>query len=53
MAALALSTSSGIVENALELLQDTQVNAAFSNIFASILLCSPISRQRLFTGKRS
>jgi len=51
MAALALSVLRGIVENVLEMekvyVYLPQVNCAFSNIFASILLRSPISRQRL------
>jgi len=51
MTALTLSVLRGIVENGLEMekvyVYLPQVNAAFSNIFASILLCSPISRQRL------
>jgi len=57
MTALALSVLRGIVENGLEMekvyVYLPQVNAAFSNIFASnifasILLRSSISRQRLF-----
>jgi len=51
MTTLALSVLRGIVENGLEMekvyVYLPQVNAAFSNIFASILLRSPISRQRL------
>jgi len=52
MTALALSVFRGIVGNGLEMekvyVYLPQVNAAFSNIFASILLRSPILRQRLF-----
>jgi len=52
MAALALSVFSGIVENGLEMekvyVYLPQVNSAFSNIFASILSRSPISRQQLY-----
>jgi len=52
MTALALSVLRGIVENGLEMekvyVYLPQVNAAFSNIFVSILLRSSISRQRLF-----
>jgi len=52
MTALALSVLKGIVENGLEMKKVyvylPQVNCAFSNIFASILRRSPISRQRLF-----
>jgi len=51
MAALALSVLRGIVENDLKMekvyVYLPQVNCAFSNIFASILSRSPISRQRL------
>ena len=51
MTALALSVFRGIVENGLEMekvyVYLPQVNCAFSNIFASILLRSPISRQQL------
>jgi len=54
MTALALSVLRGIVEHGLEMekvyVYLPQVNAAFSNIFASILLRSSISRQRLFTS---
>jgi len=53
MTALALSVLRGIVENGLEMekvyVYLPQVSSAFSNIFASILLRSPISCQRLFT----
>jgi len=51
MAALALSVLTGTVEKNLEMekvyVYLPQVNAAFSNIFASILLRSSISRQRI------
>ena len=51
MATLALSVLRGIVENDLKMekvyVYLPQVNCAFSNIFASILRRSPISRQRL------
>jgi len=51
MTALALSVLRSIVENGLKMekvyVYLPQVNAAFSNIFASILRRSPISRQRL------
>ena len=48
MAALALSVLRGIVENDLDMekvyVYLPQANSAFSNIFASILRRSPISR---------
>ena len=55
MTALALSVLRGIVENGLEMekvyVYLPQVNATFSNIFASILHRSSISRQRLSSSE--